>query len=398
MKKKLFFFFLISIHLQSYCQKPSFVSVPCTDSFLLSIKGKYHFEGNSINTSVLDSKTHSPEIIKRGNAIHKAVMEALPQPPGMEANWKTMSGQYRFAHDSEYAKGIHTYHFRYSCLYFDYYCWKKSATVTELHVDGETGNWIVVDVNGGNPGLGGGEMIDSMVLNGQPVYRMRPVVKKWRDYEILHDANGGDSYLLIHRNGVLPYIPVTRKQYFDYRIPYIDKMYDRLLIGALGTIVVRSPEEQETTKKKWLDKIDKDYANNPTKREAARKNYLDSYRPDEFYREQAKEKFLKGKAAMMKRYKDELEKTSREGLLDAPAIISGIIDAEGEIPLFTTEPERGGMLVTENPNYFRKDLPKYVPQLIWLHWNWHDTPAGRNMEKLIEEIIPVEKLQAMIDK
>lgn len=398
MKKQITFFLLLAFHIHSYCQKTTLVTVPCTDSFLISIKGKYHFEGNSINTSVLDSKTHSPEIIKRSNAIHKAVMEALPQPPGMEAKWKTSSGSFRFAHDSEYAKGFHTYSYGYSCFYFDYYCREKSTTVTELHVDGETGNWIVVDVNGESSGMGGGEMVDSMVLNGQPVYRMRPVLKKWRGYEILHDAIGGDSYLLIHRNGVLPYLPVTRKQYFEYRIPYIDKMYDRLLPGALAIIEVRSPQEQEATKKKWLDKIDKDYANNPTKREAARKNYLDSYRPDEFYREQAKEKFLKHKAAMMKRYKDELEKTSREGLLDAPAIIAAFIEAEGEWPLFTTEPERGGMLVTENPNYFRKDLPKYVPQLIWLHWKWHDSPAGRNMEKLIEEIIPVEKLQAMIDK
>jgi hypothetical protein len=36
--------------------------------------------------------------------------------------------------------------------------------------------------------------------------------------------------------------------------------------------------------------------------------------------------------------------------------------------VFTTEKENGVTLVTENPDYFRKDLPKYVPQFFVLHW------------------------------
>ena len=30
------------------------------------------------------------------------------------------------------------------------------------------------------------------------------------------------------------------------------------------------------------------------------------------------------------------------------------------------------MLVTENPEYMRKDLPKYVPQFFVVNWKWND--------------------------
>lgn len=58
------------------------------------------------------------------------------------------------------------------------------------------------------------------------------------------------------------------------------------------------------------------------------------------------------------------------------------------------------MLVTENPAYFRKDLPKYIPQLFVLlleKVNWSFSPK-QDPIKLMEENFPIEKLQAMIDK
>lgn len=398
MKKQTILFFLLLTYLHSYCQKPFTIKVPCTDSFLLSIKGHYHFDGNTINTSVLDSKTHSAEMIKRMNAMHRLVEEAIPEPMGLEANWKNMTGQYRFAHDVDYAKGFHTYHLFYTCGFFDYYCGKKSETGTEIRVDGETGNWVTINVNGANSALGGGETIDSMLLNGLPVYRMRPVERKWKGYDLLHDFRGGARYVLIHRNGVLPYLPVSRKQYLDYRIPWLNRFYDRLIAAILSEMTLRSPAEQDATKKKWLDRIDQDYKNNPTKREAARKNYLASYQSDEDIRNEKKDILLKHKREVIARYEKELEKTTKEGLLDTPAIISDLTPVNDDEVIFTTEAEHGGMLVIENPAYFRKDLPKYMPQIFWLNWTTHDTPAGHLLKRMIEANFPIEKLQAMIDK
>ncbi|HEX2523285.1 MAG TPA: hypothetical protein VHP35_14275 [Terriglobia bacterium] len=37
--------------------------------------------------------------------------------------------------------------------------------------------------------------------------------------------------VLIHRNGILPYIPVTRKQYLDHSIQHLTEIFDTVLVG-----------------------------------------------------------------------------------------------------------------------------------------------------------------------
>jgi hypothetical protein len=57
------------------------------------------------------------------------------------------------------------------------------------------------------------------------------------------------------------------------------------------------------------------------------------------------------------------------------------------------------MLVTENPNYLRKDLPASVPQFFVMTWWWGDgVPWRSRFKNALEEKFPIEKLQAMIDK
>ena len=55
-------------------------------------------------------------------------------------------------------------------------------------------------------------------------------------------------------------------------------------------------------------------------------------------------------------------------------------------------------LVTENPNYIRKDLPKHVPQLFEINLVWDEGVALKNFAKVFQERFPTDKLQAMIDK
>jgi len=56
------------------------------------------------------------------------------------------------------------------------------------------------------------------------------------------------------------------------------------------------------------------------------------------------------------------------------------------------------MLVTENPAYIKKDLPKYVPQFIVFSWSWSSNPPEKKIGEIVEASFPIEKLQAMIDK
>jgi hypothetical protein len=109
----------------------------------------------------------------------------------------------------------------------------------------------------------------------------------------------------------------------------------------------------------------------------------------------------KSKNDVMKFYRDELDKATKDGSLDEPAIILGGLFSpidNSNFSIFTTEEAGGNMLVTENPKYMRKDLPVYVPQFFLVFWSWQNFPSVIKFGKAINENFPIEKLQAMIDK
>jgi hypothetical protein len=167
---------------------------------------------------------------------------------------------------------------------------------------------------------------------------------------------------------------------------------------------LRSLEEQETLKKKSLDKIDEDYKNNPKNRDLIKKNYLDTYKTDQQLRDETTNRIKGNKEAVIKRYKAELEKIKAANLLDSPAEIYSPFSVSDNTPIFATGPDGGKMLVTANPAYIRKDLPKYMPQFMVLYWGWatnfplYGGAQGDYYRKMIEANFPIEKLQAMIDK
>ncbi len=74
------------------------------------------------------------------------------------------------------------------------------------------------------------------------------------------------------------------------------------------------------------------------------------------------------------------------------------VGSENVRGVFTTEEKGGQALVTVNTDYCRKDLPPYVPQFIVVHWFLQPGVASANFIKLLEADIPIEKLQAMVDK
>ena len=113
-----------------------------------------------------------------------------------------------------------------------------------------------------------------------------------------------------------------------------------------------------------------------------------------------KEKLEKQKKEVVEYYENALTDATAKGLLYTPAIVMGFLNPLTNYPIFISEANGGNMLVTENPKYFRKDLPKYVPQLFMFSISkikWWFTPKIDPI-KILEEKFPIEKLQAMIDK
>ena len=56
------------------------------------------------------------------------------------------------------------------------------------------------------------------------------------------------------------------------------------------------------------------------------------------------------------------------------------------------------MVVIENRDYIRKDLPKHVPQFFVVYWEWNEWAPQEKIAEIMEKDFPFEKLQAMIDK
>ncbi|HEX2523286.1 MAG TPA: hypothetical protein VHP35_14280 [Terriglobia bacterium] len=93
-----------------------------------------------------------------------------------------------------------------------------------------------------------------------------------------------------------------------------------------------------------------------------------------------------------------MEKTTRERLLDSPAIILQVHSPDKTTPIFVTEADEGTMLITENALYIRKDLPEYVPQILVLGLRWNDWAPQKNLDRIVQENFPVERLEALLDR
>ena len=90
-----------------------------------------------------------------------------------------------------------------------------------------------------------GELADNDVLiDGHIIKSKLTVQGSWKGYDLMWEGGQGrelhhDRYVLIHRKGELPYIPVTRKQYLDRALIYVNKFYDKM-IKSFDLVPVRS--------------------------------------------------------------------------------------------------------------------------------------------------------------
>jgi len=377
MKKQIIILLLFSIQLsaQNKDQNPHFpkmkTSVPCNQEFLNNYRGKWLIPGNYLFNGP-NNNNYSPGAMRRINDIHELVKQVYPQPMGSDGYWraayrKTYFGdkiKYVTENDRTQKEAVtltQVEGWGYSTILFAWICSENANEMWNGYPDGGGGNSISVEAN--NLQILNGEFMDDdgWTIDGRPIKRKMPVIGTWKGYDVMA-VNGGsyadqnsEWYILITRNGVLPYIPVTRKQYLDRAIAYAARFYDKAI----------SFTEQITNKAE---------------------------------REETKNRNLNAKNSALKKLQDELEKTKKDGLLDAPAIVGTDVLLMNEGPIFLSESQGGVMLATDNPNYFRKDLPAFVPQVFVLSWKWDKEKWGIDFKKAIEENFPIENLHAMIDK
>ena len=378
MKKQITIVFYLLLNGLFLCSQ-QFVktTTPCNDEQLKKTPGRWIKGGNGFHAKV--SQQQQKEIQNRLDAIHPLIFNIYPSPVAFDAAWfgftadQEFGSQLKFDHSPNVGRrgfevnGTPTIYYTYSAKFCAYHCGREANEIMR-GAGCETGTTVGVEMNTLGPLLLQGNLDDDnaeiMRIDGRPIKRMAVLrEKKWKGYDLYSPQTGsGVKMVLLHREGVLPYIPVTRKEYLDRCLEGLPKFFDYFL------------KPPDTTTIKLMGKNEWD--------------------------EQMK-KFQKLKEDVLKYYKDELTATTSKALLDSPAVIFGnIMEISTSIPIFVTQASGGTMLVTANPAYFKKGLPKYIPQL--MIYSWWDCQCGPdqslNPYKLYDENFPIEKLQAMIDK
>ncbi len=404
MKKQINLLICIIAFVQAYSQTTNKTTEPCTDSIVQNTKGEW------VNTEGFSKVTtaQKQEINSRLNVLHNILLNMFPsQPVGVDVkvNRSSQTGffgatrKYSYNLDNvlfyDYAKTLPII----SISYFANFCHHKCIGAA-FHRGKSWANkdGIFMHINDFSYLTTGPPPDDDWTINGLPVMMLNPVMpEKWKGYTVYGDSRARERVILLHREGILPYIPVTRKQYLDRCIEYKTRLHNKL-IEVFKQQPVRSAEEQEKEKKAKLDKFQKQFANDEKKLKANVDYYLSQYKTDQQVKDERIAKAIEIRDRDLKVFTDELEKTTHEGLLDSPAIIRVWYYTVPSV--FETDPQQGSMLITENPDYIRKDLPVYVPQFMILWWYWSSDwyPPYKVFEKTFYQDFPIKKLQAMIDK
>lgn len=375
MKKQIIILFLFAASFSSRSQERIFLKGPCTQSICDNANGKWIKSGDDISPYLKFSKQQQQEALKRFYEIQDLIFKMYPEPKGVDVVWGTTLGNGYFGSSAKYSvkdnritfdylKEVLTPSMKYACSFPSYYCANDKENSMWAGYTNETGTFIKIFANDFQ-WFAGTPQDDSMTVNQLQVKMKHHVKEMWKGCELMDAPSGGNiRYVLISRKGMLPYRPVTRKQYLNYYFNYVTKSYDKMMAD------------------------------------------IDAYQPDKEQRNHQKEGIVKLRNNALRSYQDEVEKTTAAGLLDSPAIVvsmtpglAALMSPGGKPQIFITEEEGGQMLVTENPAYMRKDLPKYVPQFFVIAWAWESPLVpSENIRKIIEKNFPVEQLQAMIDK
>jgi hypothetical protein len=311
----------------------------CNDALLLSIKGTWSKISQQPMLKPV-TKAEFDQATKNMGDFHQLLLMAYPEGIGCEPQVNMINPVPSF-----YVPSVYSYY--YLTAIFPYVCIKNKPTKIT-----DTNTTLRILVNS----FENFWTSTQFFIAGQEIFYRQPNAGKWNGYNAYYSDD--HPLVMLTRKDMLPYKRVTRKEYLDYMIHHVDSSYTN----------------RANLHKKHDDLSMKELATTITNQ---KNNILTVFR-------------------------EETEKSSKLNLLDSPAVVNGIRYANfsEDTRIFITEEEGGKVLLMINPDYFRKDLPKYVPQfmIVRIQGGEDGKISERYFAKNIKEKFPFEKLQAMIDK
>ncbi len=362
---------------------------PCNDETIMNTKGSWKKVSDAnVFPDQNFPKNQFPQANNRIDKIQKLLQASYPEPGGIEAQWyRSISG--------EAAVKAGPVPYALNALFPAYFC---NTYKNNIEAGGETGTWFYVWANQLNSWFA--EFIKYYVIQKQPVYLLNKRIGELKGNPLFEGnynktSNTGTRYsraIILTRNGQSPYLPVTKKQFLKAFLNYNEKRFQKDLEFQKNR-PVKTAEEEELDKKENLKILER--VTPPAKLARARDNFLKNYVSSA----QRKEKMIED----VQKWHDTKMKPARELLADSlkpelqqPAILD--FDNLLEFKEFITEEKGGRQLVRLNPDYFDMSLPKYVPQLLIVHWSWDDRNPANEWRTRIEKNFDFNALKEMLDK
>jgi len=330
----------------------------CDDAAIMALNGKWIAESQPRPQGVTVEQYQ--QAAKRTDAAHALLLETYPDLAGMQMGgwWRVVGGPG--------VPGLLSYY--YVGALSPYFCAPNAEPGSMLAKLGAPTR-PVYDADGRQTNLRvyfnslvASEFLRQragMIVGGLQVFERPRAAGVWKGRALyVNDIyTAGNGLVVVAREGMQPFRPLTRKQYLEFTSAAALRQFDDMIAAQKQAL---------DDPKMSAFKADGEQ----------RLAQLFVLRSERNARDQA----------AMKRY-------TADGSLDVPAIV------EGAGPdIFSTEEKGGKALVTLNPDYFRTDLPAYVPQVIILRWQVQDIVSARHFGKLIEANLPIDKFQAMIDR
>ena len=310
MKNQVFLSLLCFLYFNTWSQQFVKTTTPCNNELLKKTAGRWIKTGEAYHAKI--SQQQQKEIQNRLNAFHQLMFNLYPSPVAFDAIPS-------FCTDDKELNGDATVYYSYTGFFCAYTCGRETYEMMRGYPR-ESGTEMSIHVNFLENiflhSITDKPLIETMRIDGRPIKSMPVLVGKWKGYDVyVPETGSGEKIVLLHRLGVLPYIPVTRKQYLEKCLVFLPKFF------------APDPNGLKNVELWGGDK--------------------------KAYEEQLK-KMEKIKDDVLKYYQAELRATTSTGLLDSPAIISGgMADIGTSNPIFTTQASGGRMLVTVAPSYIK---------------------------------------------